>query len=246
MKIDKLFKKYLFFILCSVLVVGTATFYFNVSDKKKNTKTIIIDHNTEASTDPASISQQKNITTKEKKENKTKPLPQNTTTQTETVTEFIFLDLNSASAKDFTKLQGIGDVISEEIIKYRGEKGRFANIEEITNVKGIGEKIFEDIREHIYVIDPIYEPETDEIINEENTEPDTEATLTLEELAPIDINTADIEILMLLPNVDEEIAEKIIKFREQNNGLKNEYELLMIEGLSRNEVSKIIEYIEVK
>lgn len=248
MKKDKLFKKYLFFMLCSALVVGAATFYFHVSDIKKNTTTIIIDHNTEEITAPASTSAPKTTSKKIPKATKTTSLPNksHTATQTESATEFIFLDINSASSEELMKLHGIGAVTAEEIVRYRIENDRFDNIEEIMNVKGIGEKVFEEIREHIYVIDPIYETPTEIVTNEEITEPDSETSLTLEELAPIDINTADAEILAMLPHVDEEITGKIIEFREKNSGFKNEYELLMIDGLSRSEVSEIIEYIEIK
>ena len=66
--------------------------------------------------------------------------------------------------------------------------------------------------------------------------------LTLEEVSPININIADAETLMLLPHVNQEIAEKIIEFREHTE-FSNEYELLLIDGLSQNEVSDMLDYI---
>ena len=57
---------------------------------------------------------------------------------------------------------------------------------------------------------------------------------------------ATAEELMLLPHVDEEIAQRIIEFREKGGGFSNEYELLLIEGLSRSEASEIIKYTKVK
>ena len=109
------------------------------------------------------------------------------------------------------------------------------------NVNGIGEGIFADIRKHISVIDPIYDEDVqDEYVQE--CEEVTEYTPTLEELAPIDINTADIDTLMLLPHVDEDIANKIIDFREHTK-FQNVYELLLIKGLSQNDVGDIVPYI---
>ena len=110
------------------------------------------------------------------------------------------------------------------------------------NVNGIGEKIFADIRDHIFVIDPVYDEEAQENENITDTEQMTEYIPTLEELAPIDINTADIDTLMLLPHVDEDIANRIIDFREHTK-FQNVYELLLINGLSQNDVGDIVPYV---
>ncbi len=49
------------------------------------------------------------------------------------------------------KLDGIGEVIAERIIEYREENGGFSSTEEIMNVKGIGEKRYENIKDNICV-----------------------------------------------------------------------------------------------
>lgn len=53
------------------------------------------------------------------------------------------INLNTASKDELKLLENIGDVIAERIIIYRQTKGGFKNIEELKNVKGIGEKIYE-------------------------------------------------------------------------------------------------------
>lgn len=67
----------------------------------------------------------------------------------------------------------------------------------------------------------------------------------LEEAAPININTADIETLCLLPHVDEKIAEKIIELKNKINVFSHPYELLYVEELTRKQVAEIIEYVTV-
>lgn len=76
-------------------------------------------------------------------------------------------------------------------------------------------------------------------------EPETEHVLTLEEAAPININTADIGTLMLLPHVDEEIAWRIIELREAIGGYSHVYELLYIDELEQKEVSEIVDFVTV-
>jgi len=55
---------------------------------------------------------------------------------------FSSVDINTASADELTTLNGIGDTKAEAIIAYR--KGHcFKTINELSNVKGIGNKTIE-------------------------------------------------------------------------------------------------------
>ena len=256
---DNSFKKYLLFIICSVLIIGAATFYFYVTDKKEEPVTIVINKNEQETgsetflTTTSKISTQKN--TKKASKTSSKSIITTQTTQTET----LYIDINSAGTDELKKLKGIGEVLAEEIVNYRNNFGSFRNIEEIMNVSGIGERIFANIKDNIYVVDPIYDTNDETDTNEENEEnfeiPETpqeddeqtiESPPTLEDAMPININTADAETLMLLPYVDEDIAEKKIDFRIKSNNFKNEYELLLIDGLSKNQVSEILPYITIE
>ncbi|NLD35458.1 MAG: helix-hairpin-helix domain-containing protein [Desulfatiglans sp.] len=61
------------------------------------------------------------------------------------------IDINKATVQELSQLKGIGEKTAEQIIEYRTSVGKFAKIEDIMNVKGIGEKKFEAIKDHIYV-----------------------------------------------------------------------------------------------
>jgi len=59
------------------------------------------------------------------------------------------MNINTATAEELCSLPGIGEVLAERIVEYRRENGDFEFIEDIMEVKGIGEGIFAKIRDHI-------------------------------------------------------------------------------------------------
>ena len=61
------------------------------------------------------------------------------------------ININTATIEELTALTGIGDVKAEAIIKYRNEVGKFKTKEELLNVDGIGESLFEKIKDDITV-----------------------------------------------------------------------------------------------
>ena len=52
------------------------------------------------------------------------------------------VNLNTASASQIATLPGIGEKAAERIVEYREKNGGFKKVEELMNVKGIGEKSF--------------------------------------------------------------------------------------------------------
>ncbi len=61
------------------------------------------------------------------------------------------ININHASIAELIILTGIGEEKAKAIIKYRQENGDFNSIEEIMNVSGIAEGIFEQIKDNITV-----------------------------------------------------------------------------------------------
>lgn len=61
------------------------------------------------------------------------------------------VNINTASVSELTTLPGIGEVKAKAIIEYRVANGGFKSIEEIMEVKGIGEKTFLKIKDLIYI-----------------------------------------------------------------------------------------------
>lgn len=61
------------------------------------------------------------------------------------------ININTASLEELQKLSGIGASKAEAIIKYRDKVGKFKSIEELLEVDGIGEKLYEEIKNSITV-----------------------------------------------------------------------------------------------
>lgn len=61
------------------------------------------------------------------------------------------ININTATEEELESLKGIGPATAKNIISYREEYGGFSSIEEIKNVKRIGDKTFEKIKEDICV-----------------------------------------------------------------------------------------------
>lgn len=61
------------------------------------------------------------------------------------------VNINTASKKELTTLEGIGETTADRIIEYRKEIGKFKTIEDLKNVKGIGDAKFNKIKEKVEV-----------------------------------------------------------------------------------------------
>lgn len=61
------------------------------------------------------------------------------------------ININTADAQTLTQLSGIGEAKAAAIVKYREEKGKFKTIEDIKKVTGIGDGLFEKIKDQITI-----------------------------------------------------------------------------------------------
>ena len=61
------------------------------------------------------------------------------------------ININTADVIELSELPGIGEVLAQRIIEYRNENGDFRTIDDIRNVNGIGDSIFDSISSMITV-----------------------------------------------------------------------------------------------
>lgn len=93
------------------------------------------------------------------------------------------------------------------------------------------DNILSELPEETYVSDTEY-----------YEEPETEET----EIPMIELNSAVAEDFMKLPGIDEEMAYKIVEFREKIWYFSHPYELLYIDGMSESLLSSIIDYLYIE
>ncbi|RKU27844.1 hypothetical protein C6497_10535 [Candidatus Poribacteria bacterium] len=142
------------------------------------------------------------------------------------------VNINTADAEELEELQGIDNGIAERIVSHRDSQGNFANINAITNVR------VTTIQEFSSIVDKIT-----------TTDDSTISGL-------ININTAPIEILALLPGMDHQKAQAIITRREENpeeqsdaenpvrgNPFTNLADLLDIEEIDNQTFREVINWI---
>src|SRR2546422_4533714 len=61
------------------------------------------------------------------------------------------LNINTAGVDELVALPGIGKAYAERIVEYRQKNGPFKKVEDILNVRGIGEKTFERINDRLTI-----------------------------------------------------------------------------------------------
>ncbi len=167
------------------------------------------------------------------------------------------LNLNAADATELDELPGIGEILAARIVEYRTAIGGFQNREQLLEVDGIGEKCLERIYDLLYLEQEWYPEVTTEfsvteeeiqIYEQNNAQDEPEKTAGAEPAPPkiVNINEADTELLMLLPDMTEDLAAEIVALREQLGGFSSPYELLYAEGMTASYFDKIREFVQIE
>lgn len=153
----------------------------------------------------------------------TRTAPESTTPAAETVT--FPLELNAASAAELEQLPHIGAVLAERITAYRDQIGGFSNREQLLEVEGIGEATLYEIYDLLY------------LENETFPEPEPEP-----EPAGAPAPAAELE---QIPEMQPELAEKIVAFRQQIQAFSSVYELLYVDGMTEAYFVQFRDYVQI-
>ncbi|MDI9309970.1 MAG: helix-hairpin-helix domain-containing protein [Limnohabitans sp.] len=133
--------------------------------------------------------------------------------------KIVVLDINLATKEDLMKIYGVGDVISDRILKQREAFGGFVSMEQMQDVWGLSSEVVEELNKSFKVFK---QPE----------------------IAKIDVNNASTKELMKLPYFRYAIAREIITYRSMNGGIKGVEDLSKIKGIPVEKVKIIALYLD--
>lgn len=154
--------------------------------------------------------------------------PEWTKTRNSTITaveskpsELIILDLNSASANDLISINGVGEVLSERIVKYRLSIGGFLNPIQLNDVYGLSPEVIDRINLKFKIL----------------TKPD----VTIR-----NINSITASELAEIPYINEVLARDIISYRNLNEGIGSFEELAKINRFPSDKIDRIKLYLAIE
>ena len=165
-------------------------------------------------------------------------------TQT-TTTAALCRDLNLASAEDLQRVEGIGTALAAEIIAFRDARGGFTRRSELLEISGIGAVLAERILAEFEIPNELpllttavqtAPPRTDAPPAE--TEQSTE--IMTEYPVCFDLNMVTREELLLIPDMTEENADRILSLRADIGHFSNIRELAYIPTLSGSYILDVL------
>lgn len=131
------------------------------------------------------------------------------------------LDLNKATAEQLKRINGIGEKLSERIIRFRDKQGGFVSNIQLQEVYGLSPEVIERINKEFIVKSP-------RIISKYN------------------LNLATKEELVTIPHIDYEIAHYIIEQRTLREGYKSLDELTKVKDFPVDKIEIIKLYLHLE
>ncbi|WP_309597627.1 helix-hairpin-helix domain-containing protein [Flavobacterium oreochromis] len=130
-------------------------------------------------------------------------------------------DINLATKEDLMKVYGIGEIISDRILKKRETLGGFVSMEQLQDVWGLSPEVIIELNSRF-------------------------ALFKNPEILKLKINQASIKELLRIPYLKYPIALEIIGYRSMNNGIHSVDDLLKIKGFPIDKVKIITLYLDFK
>lgn len=130
-------------------------------------------------------------------------------------------DLNTATAKQLQKVNGIGEVLSERIIRFRNKfPGGFIADIQLQDVYGLSPEVLERIGELFTVKTPRH-------------------------IEKIPLNSATVEQLVTIQHIDYDLAFRIVEQRQLREGYKSISELTKVKDFPINKIDIIKLYLSL-
>lgn len=140
--------------------------------------------------------------------------------KTKIVQTVIYLELNSADSLSILKLEGIGPYWTKRILRFRNQWGGFYKKEQLLDMKGFQDSIFQKIKDNIFV--------------------DTSL------IQKIPINSISFEEFKKHPLAWYGVGKSIVNYRDQHGAFQSIEDLKKIYLLKPHQIEALSRYIEYK
>ena len=131
------------------------------------------------------------------------------------------LDLNEATAEEFIKINGVGEVLSKRIVKYRESIDGFRDEVQLNEVYGLTPEVVERITRRFRIFNK-------------------------REVEKQDLNRISILALSEIPGFSYELAREVVEYREQRKRIESFEELGKIKGFPVEKLAGIQLYLEIE
>ena len=135
--------------------------------------------------------------------------------------EISSIDLNLASASDLKTINGVGEVLSERIVKYRKSIGGFISPIQLQDVYGLSPEVIERINQRFKL----------------HSKPDVSIK---------NINEISEEELAEIPYFNEQLAREILTYRKLHEGITSFEELSKINKFPYDKIDRIKLYLAIE
>lgn len=158
----------------------------------------------------------------------------------------VILDINTATATDLAKLDGIGPVLSARIVKYRDAKIGYDSINELKKIYGLNPQTFNSILPNLRISTPIRPIRHS--AQELQKEPRKEAKREEYPAKPIDldINKATSEELQEIRGIGPFYSRNIVEFRDRLGGLHSLDQLQNVFGMKPDVFELLRQSVRIK
>lgn len=130
-------------------------------------------------------------------------------------------DINLATQEDFKTINGVGDKLSERIIKYRSKLQGFSFNDQLNEVWGLEDEVVKRILK-VFSIQSI------------------------PTIKKLNVNTAKFKEVLAIPYIDYDLCKKIFEYRDEVAELQDIAELRNIKDFPQNKYDRIVLYLNAE
>ncbi len=129
-------------------------------------------------------------------------------------------DINVATAEELRVVNGVGEVLSKRIVKFRNRLGGFVNNDQLKDVYGLEPEVVERMLEKFDVI-------------------------SIPSINKINLNKASADQLSKLVYINRTLAQQIVAFRAANGPFDSLDDLTQVEGFPQERIDRIKLYLQL-